>query len=72
MLSSNVILNRVIFLSVIFNGLFFFFNSRNSGTTEPLLPKTLPYLTTENLIYFFPTILFADENSLSEQSLVAP
>ena len=49
-----------------------FFSLRKKGTTDPLLPNTFPYLTTENFIVFFPTILLADIKSLSEQSLVAP
>ena len=40
--------------------------------TEPLLAKTFPYLTTENLVSDFPTILFAETKSLSEHSFVAP
>ena len=44
----------------------------NIFKTEPLLPKTFPYLTTLNLIFLLPLILFAEINNLSEQSLVAP
>ena len=45
---------------------------KNNGMTEPLLPITLPYLTTEKLISFLPLILFADIKSFSEHSFVAP
>ena len=71
--SSNVIQNLVIFSSVI---------GRKSepssisllkvGTTEPLEPTTLPYLTTENLMSLFPTKLFAATNSLSDANFEAP
>ena len=44
----------------------------NKGITEPLEELTFPYLTTENLVFFFPIILFAEMKSLSEQSFVAP
>jgi len=40
--------------------------------TDPLEDKTFPYLTTENLVSFFPTRLLAATNNLSEASLVAP
>ena len=46
--------------------------SKKLGITEPLLPITLPYLTIEKAISFFPLILMAAINSLSEQSFVAP
>jgi len=36
-----------------------------NGVTDPLLNITLPYLTTENLIFLFPLILFAEINNLS-------
>ena len=39
--------------------------------TEPLLAKTFPYLTTENLVFDFPTILFAETKSLSEHNFIA-
>jgi len=48
------------------------FLSIKIGTTEPLLAKTFPYLTTENRHPFFLLRLFADINNLSEHSLVAP
>ena len=41
-------------------------------TTDPLDPTTLPYLTTANLVFCFPTTLLAATKSLSEASLVAP
>ena len=46
--------------------------SLNTLKTDPLLPKTFPYLATENLKSLFPTILLAETKSLSEQSFVAP
>jgi hypothetical protein len=52
--------------------LFFDFIFKNSGKTDPLLPRTFPYLTTENEVLLLPAILLADIKSLSEQSLVAP
>ena len=39
---------------------------------DPLLANTLPYLTTEKVVFLFPTKLFDEINNLSEQSLVAP
>ena len=49
-----------------------FFNFEKIGAIEPLLPKTLPYLTTLNLISLLPLILFAEVNNLSEHNFVAP
>ena len=46
--SSRVIVT-VILVSVIVN-ILFFFKLKRWGTIEPLLPKTFPYLTTENLV----------------------
>ena len=71
-LSCKEILKRVILLSVIKIWLFFFDCFINSGITEPLLPITLPYLTTEKDMSLLPFILFAARNNLSEQSFVAP
>ena len=45
--SSKVILNLVIFLSVTVIFIFLFNKSLKKGATDPLLPKTFPYLTTE-------------------------
>ena len=42
------------------------------GITEPLEPKTFPYLTTEKCLFFLPLILFAAINNLSEHNFVAP
>ena len=44
----------------------------NNGTTDPLLPKTFPYLTIENFVFLFPLMLFADDTNLSEHNFVAP
>ena len=52
-LSFSVMLNLVILLSVIVIS-FFLELLKNKGKIEPLLPKTFPYLTTENLFLFFP------------------
>ena len=52
--------------------IFFSFSCINFGITLPLLPVTLPYLTTENLVLLFPAMLLAAIKSLSAQSLVAP
>ena len=65
------ILNLVILTSVIFK-LFLFLRVLKYSKTEPLLPMTVPYLTTENFIFLFPLILLAEIKSLSEASLVAP
>ena len=65
-------LNLVILLSVILKLLFFFNLSINKGNIDPLLCKTFPYLKTEKHKSFLPTILFAEVNNLSAQSLVAP
>ena len=66
--SSIVIVNLVISGSVI--SIFFLrrISSANLGTTDPLLPKTFPYLTTEKLIFWEPSILFAAVKILSEAS----
>ena len=69
--SSKVMLNLVIFSSVI-GSVPFFRCSKKKGTTEPLEPMTLPYRTTENLISLLPFMLLAATKSLSEQSFVAP
>ena len=53
-------------------GKILFFIFENIGAIEPLLPKTFPYLTTLYLISLLPFMLFAEMNSLSEHSLVAP
>ena len=50
----------------------FFFCSKNNGITDPLLPETLPYLTTENFGPLFDEILLAAKNNLSEHNFVAP
>ena len=52
------ILNLVILKSV--RGSFDLFEnfSKNNGITEPLLPITFPYLTTEKFIFLLPLILF--------------
>ena len=42
------------------------------GIKEPLDPKTLPYLTTENFVALFPAYEFPEIKSLSETSFVAP
>ena len=47
-------------------------NDWKNGMTEPLDPITLPYLTTENFVSFFPVYEFPAMNNLSEVSLVAP
>ena len=47
-------------------------SSRNKGSTEPLEPITLPYLTIENFVLFFPTILLAATNNLSDANFVSP
>ena len=52
--------------------LFFLFNSKKIGITDPLLPETFPYLTTENFVPLFVEILFAAKNNLSEHNFVAP
>ena len=69
-LSLSVILNLVISLSVISN--VFLIDFFNTSTIDPLLPNTLPYLSTENIVPSKPLTLFAATNNLSEQSLVAP
>ena len=69
--SCKVILNLVMFEFVILNGSYFFLFI-NKGITDPLLPITFPYLTTEKLIFFFPLMLLAAINNFSEQSFVAP
>ena len=69
--SFRVILNLVILVSVIGKYPFLLYNLKILYT-DPLLPKTFPYLTTENLVSDFPTILFADTKSLSEHNFVAP
>ena len=51
------------------NFAFFFDSSRKSGSTDPLEPITLPYLTTEK-VSCPPTILFAEIKILSEASFV--
>ena len=61
---SKVIQKRVMVLSVIgIKDFFFFTHSLKSSTTLPLLPSTLPYLTTENLVIPFPTKLFPATNN---------
>ena len=40
--------------------------------TDPLEPKTFPYLTTEKLRSLDPLKLFAATNNLSAHNLVAP
>ena len=52
--------------------LFFLICSKKTGTTEPLLPNTFPYLTILNDRFCFPNILFAAINNLSEHNFVAP
>ena len=44
-------------------------NLLNNGM-EPLESATLPYLTTENFVDFFPLKLFAEINNLSETNLL--
>ena len=54
-LSSKVIKNRVIFLSVIVKKLCLSFNAfLKTSRTLPLEPKTFPYLTIENLVTLLP------------------
>ena len=65
-------LNLVIFKSVTGKDLPILLKCINNGITEPLEELTLPYLTTENFVFFFPIILFAEIKILSEQSFVAP
>ena len=65
-----VILNLVMDLSVILKVLFFDF--KKVSNTDPLLPKTFPYLKTEKVIFLLPLKLFAAINNLSAQSFVAP
>jgi hypothetical protein len=43
-----------------------------NGITEPLEFITFPYLTVLRIIFFSPTILFADEINLSATNFVAP
>ena len=44
----------------------------NKGITDPLEFITLPYLTTEKIIFCAPAKVFADIKSLSAASFVAP
>ena len=69
--SSKVIIKRVILLSVIGINFFIFCIFLKKGKTEPLEPRTLPYLTTENIEPFF-SKSFADIINLSAASFVAP
>ncbi len=71
--SSRVIQNLVIRKSVI--GKIFSpcsIKDLKKGTTDPLLPATLPYLTTLNLVSFAPAYALAETNNLSETIFVAP
>ena len=67
-----MLMNLVIFLSVIFGGRLFFFILKNAGITDPLLAITFPYLKTENLVLDLPLILLALIKSLSDTNFVAP
>ena len=70
---SSVIQNLVIFSCVIgssFSPCAISF--LKSGTTDPREPTTFPYLTTLNLVFLSPTMLFAATKSLSLASFVAP
>jgi hypothetical protein len=70
--SSKSILNLVISGSVIINFCFLLIRSKKKGITDPRLPNTFPYLTTEKLVFFFPTKVLADKKSLSAHNFVAP
>ena len=48
------------------------FRDLKKGITDPLDVITLPYLTTQNLVFLFLTSKFAEINSLSDASLDAP
>ena len=67
------IIDGPIFLRNFF-GFTFLICSRNSGMTEPLLPKTFPYLTEINLVLCFSGSikLFAVTNNFSISNFVAP
>lgn len=70
---SSVIQKRVICSSVIGSSLMpSEISLLKRGTTDPRLPTTLPYRTTENSVRRPPLILLALTKSLSLASLVAP
>ena len=70
--STIEILNLVIDKLVTGKDLSSLLSERNKGITDPLDPSTFPYLTTEKIVLFFPIMLLAEINNLSEHNLVAP
>ena len=42
------------------------------GITDPLLPATFPYLTTENIVPYSPEYALAEINNLSDTNFVPP
>ena len=68
----NVNKNLVMSGCVTGNGWFFSILEFHKGITLPLLPRTFPYRTIENIGPFPPVNMLAEENSLSETSFVAP
>ena len=71
--SSRLIQNLVILKSVIGSSFApFLINSSKNGITEPRLPATLPYLTSEKLISCLPAYALAEINNLSDTNFVPP